>query len=345
MFRGEKSVTKSKLHAAFAAIAISLIFQAKPVYAQDNILNDISEYVFEHLPDSLGDRLPESLLKDIKTKSDFGAVLELGGFASDNLSVTDIDVNSGNDDIAAKGSILLSYNQGLGKNLKLGISYKGSQTLYEEFTDFDFQSHLLTAKVDYNFNGYKTGVVVRNVSSSLSGDDFLSLTQISPYISKFANRKTYLRGSYTYSDKTYEDIESRSALEHQGRLDSYYFLDGTRQYLTFGYALKYSDAQSDPFDFLSNRFKLGYVNKISFAERRIKLGASWSYENRNYDNITPSIGEIREDSRHRGKIEVEVPLNKTLYSRLDFQHQINMSNLPTADFTRNTVSLTFGAKF
>lgn len=322
----------------FIAISLTAFFTlATAAHAQDEIISDISDFILETVPDGL--------LKDLKTKSDFEAIIELGGISNDNLSVTEVDVTSGNSDLAAKGSVFLSYKQGLGENLKLGVSYKGSQTLYKEFTEFDFRSHLFTGKIDYNLNDWKLGILYRNVDSSLANEDFLAFNQISPYVARFIDTKTFLRAAYVFSDRQFESIEDRNATEHQARLDAYRFLDGTRQYLTASYALKLSNAEGDPFDYLSHKFKLGYVHKFPIANRKWKLSGSWSYEIRDYDNVTPSIGDIRDDNRHKGNVELEVPLNKSIYGRLEYQRQINSSNLPTADFDRNTVSVTMGARF
>lgn len=320
------------------------LMSGQDVQAQENTVDDISDYVFDKLPRQILEKFPERLIDDLKTKSDVGATLEVGGFITDNLSVSDIDVSSGNDDIAAKASILLSYDQGLGENLNLGISYKGSQTLYEDFSNFDFQSHLFTAKADYTIKGYKVGVIYRNVDSTLSGEEFLQLGQISPYVSKFIGKKTFIRAAYSLSDKTFENVESRNAKEHQGRLDAYYFVDGTRQYVIFGYALEHSNADGDPFDFISNRLKFRYAQRVRLGQRKVKFGASWVYEVRDYENITPSIDSVRADKRHRGKIDIEVPINKSLYSRVEYQRELNSSNLPAADFNRNTVTFTLGLK-
>jgi len=326
-----------------AGLTAALI-SGQNVQAQETTVDEISDYVFDKLPQQILEKFPESLIDELKTKSDFGATLEVGGFTSDNLSVTDIDVSSERHDIAAKASILVSYDQGLGENLNLGVSYKGSQTLYEDFTNFDFQSHLFTAKADYKIKGYKVGVIYRNVDSTLSGEEFLKLGQISPYVSKFVGKKTFIRAAYSLSDKTFETIESRNAKEHQGRLDAYYFLDGTRQYVIIGYALEHSNAEDDPFDYVSNRLKFRYAQRVSLGRRKLKLGASWIYEARDYENITPSIDSVRADKRNRGKIDIEVPINKSLYSRVEYQRELNSSNLPAADFNRNTVTFTLGLK-
>jgi len=247
-------------------IAVSLSGHSS-VFAQDTAVEEISDYVLDRLPKQIAAKFPDTLIKDMKTKSDFEAVMELGGFASDNISVSDIDVSSENDDIAAKASLLLSYDQGLGENLNLGVSYKGSQTLYEDFTDFDFRSHIFSAMADYKYQGYKFGVILRNVDSSLADEEFLSLTQISPYVSKFIGPKTFLRAAYGFSDKSFENVESRDATEHQGRIDAYHFLDGTRRYFILGYTLEHSDAEGDPFDFLSHQVKL--VTAMSVGSMKI----------------------------------------------------------------------------
>lgn len=76
--------------------AIIVLFSGQNALAQDNKVEEISDYVFSELPRQIIEKLPDALVEDIKTKSDFGAVIEIGGLTNDNLSIDDIDLNTGN---------------------------------------------------------------------------------------------------------------------------------------------------------------------------------------------------------------------------------------------------------
>ena len=59
------------------------------------------------------------------------------------------------------------------------------------------------------------------------------------------------------------------------------------------------------------------------------------YEDRDYDEATPSIGERRHDERLRATIEFDVPLTDRINWRVYGGYSDYLSNLPSADYDQS----------
>lgn len=314
-------------------------------YAQDTSLSDITQYVLHDLPEIISDKLPGDVLGDLKNKSDFSLYVDSGFSLNDNVAINELDLMSGNGDVAAKFSAKARYKQGLGDHTKIDLSYKFSQTLYEDFTDFDLQSQLITARLEHDAGKQKYGVNYSRAKSDLGGDDFLNLHQISPFTSRFIGKKSYIRGTYSYTRKEIDDVEDRDADTHKVSADVYYFLDGLRQYFILGYAYGDENAGADPFDYNLHQGRAKFIQKTEMFGKPIEMSAAWRYEDRDYNNVTPSISEVRQDKRHRATFTLSLPLTRNVYGLAKYEYSDFSSNLPSSDFNRNVVSLSIGAEF
>ena len=326
-------------------IIISTAAMTETAAAQDGPLSDISQYVLHDLPEIISERLPGDILDDLKHKSNFSVNLDAGFSLNDNVAINELDLMSGNGDVAAKFSAKARYKQGLGDYTKIDLSYRFSQTLYEDFTEFDLQSQLITARLERDAGKQKYGVNYSRAKSDLGGDDFLNLDQISPFTSRFISKKAYIRGTYSYTRKEIDDVEDRDADTHKVSADVYYFLDGLRQYFILGYAYGDENADADPFDYNLNQGRAKFIQKLDAFGKTLEISAAWRYEDRDYNNITPSISAVRRDKRHRGIFTVNLPLTQNVYGLVKYEYSDFSSNLPSSDFNRNVVSLSIGAEF
>lgn len=319
---------KNKIYKT-SLVALSLILTcATPVWAQE---------------DTRGGNQDETPIDILVSGLSFH--INAGAYYNNNVSVSELDVNVGNGDVSAKLSAQVKFEQELTENTEFALSYKMSSTIHEEFSRFDILTHLVSTKLEHDFGNFKAGVSYQFADSSLNQADFLTLNQISPYASKYFGKKTYVRGYYRYADKVFQSSPTRDANVHKGGADVYYFLDGVRQYVQFGYSYEDSDANGAEFDYGAHKIKVRYAKRLPFRGRQAKLKLGWRYEKRDYKNITPSIGVIRDDNRHRFQAEIELPITDVFYGQIELGHAIYTSNLPTADYDRNVVALSLGARF
>ncbi len=283
--------------------------------------------------------------KEIPLKSGLNFHIQAGAFYNSNVSVNELDLNAGRGDVSAKLSASVEFEKEINKDTEFSLRYKLSSTNHEEFSRFDVLTHLVSVKLEHDFGGFKSGVSYQFADSSLNQNDFLTLNQISPYASKFLNKKTYVRGFYGYADKKFQSAPSRDSQVHKVGGDVYFFLDGVRQYIQAGYSYEDSDAIGDEFDFGAHKFKIRYAKRLPFRGRQARFKAGWRYEMRDYSKITPSINVQRDDNRHRFELELELPITDVFYGQFELGHAIYSSNLATADYERSIAALSLGARF
>jgi Surface lipoprotein assembly modifier len=279
-----------------------------------------------------------------KSKSPFSMELSAGVEHDSNVSVTEIDANTAADDYAAVIDADFNYRIPVEADTDLRLSYGFSQSLHDEFSEFDLQNHLLSADLSHDFGDVDAGATYRYIHTRLDNEAFLEMQQVSPYFSRFIGKKVFVRGDYTFTDKKFEDLGDRDADQHAIGGDIYFFIDGVRTYVVTGYKYKDEDARDSQFDYRSHNLKLRLARRFEVIERDATFKVSWLYEARDYKSITPLIGEKRNDDRNRLQAEVEVPVNDSFFVSLDYEYGDYSSDLFTADYKQHVVTLKAGFK-
>lgn len=264
---------------------------------------------------------------------------------NDNISINEIDANLGQGDELAYFSGRVKFDQEIGENTEFDVSYRFSANAHQDFSRFDTQTHLVSTGIKHDFGGFDAGVSYQYADSALDNDGFLTLNQISPYVTKYFGKKAYVRAFYGYVDKGFDGRPERDATVNKGGADLYYFIDGVKRYIQTGYNYEDVDAIGPEFDHGAHNLKLHFIQRVEIGGRDGKFEAGWRYENRDYDNITPSINMVRDDERHRFQAEFELPITDNIYSKLELEHATNSSNLPSADFNRNTATIGLGVRY
>lgn len=277
--------------------------------------------------------------------SAFSAEFSAGVEYDDNVSVIDIDNNTGADDFAAVFDGEIEFAPDIGEDSELAFGYSFSQSLYETFDDFNLQSHLASIDASHDLGIFEIGGAYRFAHSRLGGASFLTLNQFSPSIARFFGESLYLRGEYTYTDRNFIGRTDRDGDSHAGAGDAYFFMNGAKTYIALGYRWEKEDAVDPQFDFQGDAFRARFSQRFPVGSRDGHFRAGYRYEIRDYSSITPSISALREDKRHRFNAEVEVPIGKALFARVNAEYGDFQSNLPAADFNQTVVSARIGLRF
>lgn len=268
-----------------------------------------------------------------------------------NVSVNQLDANTGVDDFAAAIDADVDFSTPLGADTELQLGYGFSQSLHFDLTAFDLQSHLATVDLSHDFGFAEVGAAYRFAYSRLGGDPFLTMHQVNPYISKFIGKILYVRGGYTYTDKNFEEPATipapatRDATNDSFGGDVYLFLNGVKSYVVGGYEREIEKAVSDEFDFHADNFRVRFAQRFPFGAGDAELSLGYRFEDRNYDNQTPSILAVRADERHRFQADLEIPLTKRAFARLEVEHGDYKSNLPSADYKQDLAGVRLGLRF
>ncbi|MEH6590706.1 MAG: surface lipoprotein assembly modifier [Halioglobus sp.] len=271
----------------------------------------------------------------------FSAEIGIGGEYDSNVAVDEVDISSSESDYALTLNAGLGYQQEVTEKTEVGLSYDYSQSIYNEFSQVDRQTHILGTNFDLELNKVDTGITFFYINSRLDGQPFLELYRVSPSASGFLSKKWFARGAYVYSEKMIENSEDRDATTNAGEGDVYYFRRGLRSYFNLGYRFRDEDATADRYDYKSNTVKLRYIHRLDMLSRTAKLELAWRYEDRDYSSETPSIGEKRRDKRHRWRIDFELPLIAGSAVELYYGYADYESNLPQAEYDQTLIGSRF----
>lgn len=269
--------------------------------------------------------------------TEFSAEVGLGVEYDSNVTIDELDAASNLGDYSLVVDAELQMEHQFNDTLDMAITYDFSQANYQDFSFVDRQTHLLGLDFGARLGKLNSGLSLYYINARLDGDDFLEYYRGSPYLSGFLSKRWFARGAYVYSDKTIEQNQGRNAEVHAGEIDLYFFRRGLRSYFNLGYKFKDEDAVEDRFDYTADNVKLRYIHRFDVFGEVLKTELSWRYEYRDYSSITPSIGEEREDKRHRWKIDLEYPVLERGTIAVYGSYGDYDSNFPRSDYHQHVV--------
>lgn len=262
-----------------------------------------------------------------------------------NVAVLDLDTSANAGDVAALLELGASYRTRQPGPVGLQVGYNYSQTMHEDFGAFDVGIHRASANLSLDLDKLDAGAMVQYAHALLDGDEFLVLTQYSPYVSKLIGSRLFLRFAYAYSDKDFATNPGRDARADSVSADSFVFLNGLDTYLVFGLRHDVEDALDAQFDYTGHRLRAQLVKRVPAGQRKLTLKAQLRYELRDYDNPTLSIGERRNDRRYQLEVTGDLPIGDRVIASMGYKRADNRSNLPAVDFDEDVLSVNFRAAF
>lgn len=272
----------------------------------------------------------------------FDLEVSAGAEYDSNISVEQLESSTGTGDIAGVFDADAEYEHAFTDKTSASVGYAFSQSLHEDLTDFDLQTHHASVGVQREFDPVEVGADYHYVYTRLGGDGFLTYQNLSPYVAGFVSDSLYVRAAYTYVDKGFKNRDDRDANSHGGGADLFWFIDGVRTYVLTGYQYEKEDAVLNRYDYNAHNLKAQLTKRLSAFGRELTGKVGWRFEKRNYTDVTPSIGVNRDDDRHRFQAEVEVPITDRVYSLAEYEYADYASNLPSADYTQHFVGVRVG---
>lgn len=265
--------------------------------------------------------------------------LGVGGEYNDNVSVSELESATGESDSATTvdGAIDLSWQANEKTNVTGGYSLSSQH--YSEFEDFDMDMHLLYGDISYDLPFLTVGANHYFADAQLGGDDFLELNQSSVYAGKLINDQWYLRAALNVSDKEFTGFSGRNADTIGASLDAFWFFNQGNSSLVLAWAIDDEDAEQRQFAYTSNTIRLRYSHDTSLWGRVSEISAGIRNQVRDYDGITPSIGQTRDDEQLVADIEWSLNLTDHIATKAAFEHGDYSSRLPSADYQENRMRL------
>ncbi len=284
----------------------------------------------------------------------------------DDRVTVDEDDSSATSDAAVVLELDAGYKLVNESDTRVEIGYDFYQSIYAERTDFNWQEHHPTISAWTKLGGVKLGLSYGYTNALLDGDFYYEQHAVTPSIAAYLSDDVQLILSYRYYDKNYNPADdARDATGHQPNADLYfYFGENKKAYVQLGAG--YTDEETkgeivstligpvptDPYDYS------GFVGRAAVQvpidpfglPGRFKI--SYSYQMRDYDDPTslfpatlppPAGSPTRHDNRQTIRAYADAEIADDLKLYVDYRFMDRGSNLPSADYNKNVVSL--GLKF
>jgi hypothetical protein len=256
-----------------------------------------------------------------------------------NIALLEVDTSTNAGDTVGTLRFGLGYDMPNDGRFDWNAGYNFSQTMHQDFDAFDLRLHRGSSTLSWDFGRVDFGVMLQHADAELDGQSFMTLTQVSPYLTKLAGSKLFLRFAYVDTDKDFAGNSQRAADAESWTSDVYIFLDGLTTYLLLGARIDDEDAIDGQFDYEAQRFRLQVSHRFSLRSRTLTFRAGLRTESRDYSSVTPSIGAIRSDDRLELDASAELPLGDRLTASFELRRANNDSNLSSVDFNEDVVSL------
>ena len=283
-----------------------------------------------------------------KTKKRWKLGASVGYQYDDNVTTDEIDVSSNLQDTAFVFQANASYKLLQGEPVGLEAGYDFYQSLYDEQSDFDLQSHTLSLYAEKEISGVDTGLLYLYTRSLLGGDDFLGIHSVTPSVGYAFTPRWYANFSYNFQDKNFITNNDRDATLHGLGMNNFlFFMDG-KAYLSFGYRIESEDAKGPEFDYLGHFFHAKVRTPIpldAIARWNPMATVGWAYFVKNYANDTPAIADERKDKRTTLTLDLTADVTQYAQAKFSYERIEAISNLASSDFNENIVTFSVGVKF
>lgn len=275
---------------------------------------------------------------------DYEVGLSMGRLHDTNVSIDRLDVNANEGDSGTETRFKAGLKKKLGKAVTLKAKYSLMDKQYDEFDDFDLQTHIGSMDLAYSTSDRgKLGVSVHAIEGRLGGKSYLSMTRVAPYYGEMIGKRYYLRGEIAEVEKTFDVASGRDAETTSGSLSLYHFLDGGRHYISAGYSYSDEDALDDAYDYHAHEIKASWSKKLALSEGdELVMKAGGKVEERDYGSDSETNGKVRSDLRSGVYVGVEYHMGKGLYLDLTHEYMDIGSNVDSRDYHQEVTTLTLG---
>lgn len=268
----------------------------------------------------------------------------IGAEYDSNITVSETDITTNKGDAAALIDFGAIYKIKTEQKISLEFGYDFSQSLYANETAFNLQNHALTFNADTQIKDVDLGIAYGFYTIRLGGAKFMDMHTINPNAAIFFGKSSYLRADYTYFKKNFDLADERDADTHSVGATLYQFMDDG-SFLNFGLKYEKEDTLSDEFDYSGLVARAGYQKKVSLGGKETKLSFALEYKDRNYANITESIGVKRDDKRVTLTAKATYPIFKDFTLKPQYRFVNATSNLESADYSEHMIGATLGYSF
>jgi len=260
------------------------------------------------------------------------AEFSVGGITDSDVGIADLDQTTRNSDTALKLGAKLNVEAKPTNKLTLRAGYEFNDTQYQEFSDFDLQTHLATGEAAYTIGKTDAGLMVAFADARLDGASYLVLSQASPFVQRTFGSSLVLRGAYVRAERDFKIEDGRDATSDELQADAFFLLDSTNRYVILGGKTGTSKADDSTFSFTSGGGKARFVNRFDLFGQEAKLRLGAEAEIRDFESIPAGMTETRRDELLAGTGDLSVPIRGPISLDLGYEYRARESNLQAADY-------------
>ncbi len=267
--------------------------------------------------------------------------LEAGVLYDSNVDVDENDASSSISDSAVTFEIDAAYKLLNSDNSRIELGYNFFQSLYQDLSAFNYQTHKPEISAWTKLGGVKLGIGYMYSNAQYDGAFFQQQHVFTPSISGMLSDNLQFTATYRYVDKNYNVLDNgRDAQTQQPAGDlQFYFDRANKGYFSVGGTYTLEDTTDAAYDYNGLTGRAAVQFPVAVFGKGGKLKLSYAYLMRDYEDITStSIGEKREDRRHTFRAHGEVDLTANLTAIAEYRFVDRSSNLASANYSESIAS-------
>ena len=269
--------------------------------------------------------------------------LGLGGEYNTSISVEALDTRRKTGDFAANLSAAVGYTVSKAPKASLRLSYGLDQSLHKAAPAYDLLTQSFGVAAGTRLGKADLGLDYQAYTMRLGSKPFLDMQVLTPSVSGFIRPHLWLRGGYGYAQKSFATAQTTNAKTLDANTqsvtaDAYYLLPRHKAYLGLGARYELEDAVNPALSFQAYQLSAKAQMRAKLLGRPAKFALAYQYRARDYDAITPAIGQTRQERRSSYTASAELALTPTLTAKPQFRHTARISNYRPADYEENLVS-------
>ncbi len=270
----------------------------------------------------------------------------LGIEHDDNISVSALDTTTGQSDQALVVDFSAGYMAVEREGTELELVYDLYQSKYDSLDDFDLQIHTLSAFGSHELNDLDLNLYYSYSTVDLGSNDLYSSHSITPSVGFSLAENWYNKVGYSLVSKDFDSATERDATQNSLSTDNYYFFMDSTAFVSLGAKLEVEDTKSDELEYKAFHLKASVSIPLSIGEiGDLKFKGKYQRYWREYDNVTASIGEKRDDEQDLIGLSLIKPITEDLDLVFNYEFTDTSSNLPSVDAESNVFTLSVATEF
>jgi len=268
------------------------------------------------------------------------------GFEYDsNVTISETDNTSSIDDFAGVFDASLGYKLLKTDLSEVEVAYDFYQSLYDDLPDFDIQAHVFSLSGSHEINDFDFGLNYSYNYTFLGADRFYDSHSVIPTLGFMPTSAWYVSLAYNFQNKNFFNDQERDSNLHAFSYDNYVFFNDNNSFVTMGYRIEHEDTAGSQFQYLGHYYTAGLNTKFAAHFLKPEAEIYYKYYLKDYDGVTDSILEEREDERQSVYLGLTLHFNEITHAKIAYEYVDAISNLSPSDFEEHIVMFTLGADF